>query len=62
MNRRIEEVVTELGGPVSLYSTAFYDERTFWSIYGGQEYSRLRAQYDPDTRLKDLYAKVVQHQ
>jgi FAD/FMN-containing dehydrogenase len=62
VNRRIEEVVTELGGRKSLYSTAFYDEATFWSIYGGQEYSSLKAQYDPDTRLKDLYAKVVQHQ
>lgn len=60
VNRRIEEVVATLGGRKSLYSTAFYDRSTFWSIYGGQEYARLKASYDPQGRLPDLFAKVVQ--
>jgi len=60
VNRRIEEVVTELDGRKSLYSTAFYDRETFWSIYGGSEYSTLKEKYDPSSRLKDLYAKVVE--
>jgi FAD/FMN-containing dehydrogenase len=60
VNRRIEEVVTKLDGRKSLYSTAFYDRDTFWSIYGGEEYSRLKKRYDPQGRLRDLYAKVVE--
>ena len=59
VNRRIEEVVTELDGRKSLYSTAFYDEPTFWSIYGGDEYARLKEHYDPQGRLRGLYEKVV---
>ena len=60
VNRRIEEVVTALDGRKSLYSTAFYDRETFWSIYGGSEYTQLKEKYDPQSRLKDLYAKVVE--
>jgi FAD/FMN-containing dehydrogenase len=62
VNRRIEEVVTKLDGRKSLYSTAFYDRDTFWSIYGGDDYAQLKQFYDPDGRLKDLYAKVVERQ
>jgi FAD/FMN-containing dehydrogenase len=62
VNRRIEEVVTSLDGRKSLYSTAFYDRETFWSIYGGAEYARLKQVYDPGGRLRDLYAKVVERQ
>ena len=60
VNRRIEQVVTDLDGRKSLYSTAFYDRETFWSIYGGQDYIGLKENYDPQGRLKDLYAKVVE--
>ena len=60
VNRRIEEKVTELDGRKSLYSTAFYDRQTFWSIYGGSEYQSLKERFDPDGRLLDLYAKVVE--
>lgn len=60
VNRRIEQVVTDLDGRKSLYSTAFYDRDTFWSIYGGDEYPELKRNYDPQGRLKDLFAKVVE--
>ena len=60
VNRRIEEVVSELDGRKSLYSTAFYDRDTFWSIYGGNEYERLKKTYDPGGRLLGLYEKVVE--
>ena len=60
VNRRIEEVVSDLDGRKSLYSTAFYDRDTFWSIYGGDEYERLKKEYDPDGRLLGLYEKVVE--
>ena len=60
VNRRIEEVVTALDGRKSLYSTAFYGRDEFWSIYGGNEYERLKKEYDPNGRLLGLYEKVVE--
>ncbi len=60
VNRRIEEVVSELNGRKSLYSTAFYERDTFWSIYGGDEYERLKKEYDSGGRLLGLYEKVVE--
>jgi FAD/FMN-containing dehydrogenase len=62
INRKIEQVVTTLDGRKSLYSTAFYDRDVFWSIYGGDDYARLKTSYDPDGRLKGLYEKVVERQ
>lgn len=60
VNRLIEAKVTALEGRKSLYSTAFYDRDTFWSIYGGDEYSELKNKYDPQGRLLGLYEKVVE--
>ena len=62
VNRRIEQVVTELDGRKSLYSTAFYDPQAFRSIYGGDTYDLLKRRYDPDGRFPSLYAKVVERQ
>lgn len=58
-NRRIERMVTDLGGHKSLYSEAFYNEEEFARLYGGDDYEVLKARYDPDHRLADLYAKAV---
>jgi FAD/FMN-containing dehydrogenase len=58
-NRLIERRVAELGGIKSLYSDAFYDRDTFWRIYGGDAYRRLKERYDAGGRLKDLYQKCV---
>ena len=58
-NRRIEAVVTELGGHKSLYSTSFYDPETFWKLYNGPVYVALKEEYDPGGRLLDLYEKCV---
>jgi FAD/FMN-containing dehydrogenase len=55
----VEQEVERLGGRKSLYSTAFYDEPTFWRLYGGDAYTGLKKRYDPDARLADLYAKTV---
>jgi len=51
--------VTKMGGRKSLYSTAFYNEGEFWSIYGGQDYEQVKRKYDPDGRFLGLYEKVV---
>ena len=59
MNRRIERVVTELGGRKSLYSTAFYEADEFWALYGAEEYDRLKKRYDGEGRLLGLYDKCV---
>ena len=57
-NRRVEELVAELGGHKSLYSTVHYDETEFWRHYDGATYRALKQRYDPDGRLPDLYSKV----
>jgi len=59
INRRIEQVVTDMDGRKSLYSSAYYSPEEFWGIYGGGEYQRLKGAYDPASRLLDLYDKVV---
>ncbi|KNX37682.1 FAD-linked oxidase [Luteipulveratus halotolerans] len=58
-NKRIEAEVEQLGGHKSLYSDAYYDEPTFWALYGGDTYQQVKKTYDPDGRLPDLYAKAV---
>lgn len=60
-NRWVEAEVERLGGRKSLYSTAYYDEERFWAHYGGADYRRLKAAYDPGGRLLDLYQKCVLH-
>lgn len=59
VNRDIERVVHELDGHKSLYSDVYYDEETFWSLYGGDTLTKVKQKYDPDGRLPDLYTKAV---
>jgi FAD/FMN-containing dehydrogenase len=59
-NKLVEDLVERLGGRKSLYSTAFYDRDRFWQLYNGAAYDVLKKTYDPDARLLDLYAKVVE--
>lgn len=58
-NRLVERKVTELGGIKSLYSDSYYPPEEFWEIYNWPAYRRLKQKYDPQGRLKDLYAKCV---
>ena len=58
-NRRIEQLVAELGGHKSLYSTVHYSESEFWEHYNGPAYRALKQRYDPYGRLPDLYHKVA---
>jgi len=59
-NRMIERRVSELDGHKSLYSDAFYSREAFDALYGGEAYRAVKARYDPESRLLDLYAKAVQ--
>jgi len=61
-NRLIERRVNELGGHKSLYSDAFYSQEDFADLYGGPTYTVLKKQYDPDSRLFNLYDKAVRRQ
>jgi FAD/FMN-containing dehydrogenase len=61
-NRRIEDQVRALGGVKSLYSDSYYDEATFWQLYDGKEYFRLKRKYDPEGRLRNLYEKCVRRE
>jgi FAD/FMN-containing dehydrogenase len=58
-NRRIEQVVADLGGRKSLYSSSCYEPDEFWRTYNGDRYQVLKKEYDPRGRLLDLYAKCV---
>ena len=58
-NRRIEEVLMASGGHKSLYSTSSYTRAEFDTLYGGATYRELKARYDPQGRLADLYTKCV---
>jgi FAD/FMN-containing dehydrogenase len=58
-NRQIEDKVRELGGHKGLYSTSFYSQEEFWTLYNGSEYAELKQTYDPQGRLSGLYEKCV---
>jgi len=58
-NRRIERKTMELSGAKGLYSSAWYDEAEFWSIYDQTRYTQLKQTYDPDGLFPDLYSKCV---
>jgi FAD/FMN-containing dehydrogenase len=58
-NRLIERKVTELDGHKSLYSTSYFSEDEFWTLYNGKTYQQLKDAYDPRGRLPDLYDKCV---
>jgi FAD/FMN-containing dehydrogenase len=58
-NRLVEDEVTALGGQKGLYSTSFYSEEEFWEHYNGEEYGRLKQEYDGAGRLASLYEKCV---
>ena len=59
-NRKIEDKALEFDGKKGLYSTAYYDEETFWKIYNRDRYLELKRKYDPAGVFQDLYAKCVQ--
>ena len=58
-NRLVEREVARLGGIKSLYSESFYTEDEFAAAYGGAEYARLKAKYDPAGAFPTLYEKCV---
>jgi FAD/FMN-containing dehydrogenase len=58
-NRRVEQLVADLDGHKSLYSSVHYPEDEFWRRYDGPAYRALKQRYDPHGRLPDLYAKVA---
>ena len=51
--------MTEMGGLKSLYSDSFFTREAFASAYGGEEYAKLKARYDPQGRLLALFDKCV---
>ena len=58
-NRLIERKLAALGGIKSLYSDSYYEADEFWNIFDKPAYDRLKAKYDPQRRLSDLYRKCV---
>jgi len=58
-NRKIEARVRELGGLKSLYSDSYYTADEFWQLFDRDAYHALKARYDPQGALPDLYTKCV---
>ena len=58
-NKKIESRLPGLNGKKALYSTAYYDEESFWEIFNRTRYQELKEKYDSDGILQDLYAKCV---
>ncbi|MDP1604099.1 MAG: FAD-binding oxidoreductase [Legionella sp.] len=56
-NRLIEKKVAEFSGKKSLYSTIYYPEQEFWTIYNKKSYDTLKQKYDAGRRLRSLYEK-----
>ena len=48
-NRKIERMALHLRGVKGLYSSAYYDEETFWKIYDRESYQALKEKYDPNS-------------
>ena len=61
LNRLVEQAAQEFGGKKALYSSVWYDRETFWSIYNGPCYQRLKRKYDPGNVFPDLYQKCVEN-
>ena len=59
INRKLEDKVQELNGVKSLYSSVYFDEDTFWSIYNGTQYNHLKQKYDPTNKRPNLYQVVT---
>ncbi len=58
-NRLIEKMAMGLNGFKSLYSTSYYTEEEFWSIYDRQKYRALKIQYDPQGLLRGFFEKCT---
>ncbi|HET9748461.1 MAG TPA: FAD-binding oxidoreductase [Casimicrobiaceae bacterium] len=59
VNRKIEREVQAMGGVKSLYADSYFAREEFWKIYDAAAYRTLKARYDPQGVLGDLYDKVV---
>ena len=61
-NRLIEAQVTELGGHKSLYSDAYYSPEEFAAALRRRNVCQAKGDYDPESRLLNLYDKAVRRQ
>jgi FAD/FMN-containing dehydrogenase len=58
-DRLVEDLVEQVGGHKSLYSTSHYEPDHFHRLYGGDVYDVLKKTYDAQGRLLRLYDKAV---
>lgn len=58
LNRTIERIARELDGTKALYSSSYYDEAMFWTIYDQPSYKRLKKKTDPRGVFADLFGTV----
>jgi FAD/FMN-containing dehydrogenase len=58
-NRRVESATQSMGGRKALYSSSYYDQETFRSLYDDPQYQAIKRRCDPGGLFGDLYAKCV---
>lgn len=59
INRALERLCTDLGGRKTLYSSTFYSEEEFHELYNGESYKKVKAKYDPNSRLRGWYERLT---
>jgi hypothetical protein len=55
----VERKLVQLGGKKGLYSSVYFDPRTFAEVYNGKRYAELKQRYDPEGAFRSLYDKCV---
>lgn len=58
INRKLEEVVRDLGGRKWLYAHQYYSREQFWEMYGYDWYGALRSACSADSVFPDAYDKT----
>jgi len=59
INRALEQLCKDLGGKKTLYSAAYFSEEEFYEQYNGDAYKRVKSKYDPNTRLRGWYERLM---
>jgi FAD/FMN-containing dehydrogenase len=58
INRALEQMCTTLGGMKTLYSSTFFSEEQLFTLYNGEAYKKVKAQYDPEGRVRGWYDRL----
>jgi delta24-sterol reductase len=58
-NKKMEHMLSKLGGRKVLYAHTYYSENEFWQNYDRKLYDDVRSKYEAPILFPDIYKKVV---